>query len=141
LNFAKNTNINLDSERLFGFDSNGSFKYSLSKAYLTKGFNNRMSKNLSKNEIISIIKAEKSFLKDNFGVINIGLFGSYAKNQQTPDSDIDLLVEFAEPRFEWVAGLNIYMEKKFGRKIEIIRRRALNKSRFFERIEREIIYA
>ncbi|MFA5903291.1 MAG: nucleotidyltransferase family protein [Desulfobacula sp.] len=100
-----------------------------------------MSKNLSKNEIISIIKAEKSFLKDNFGVINIGLFGSYAKNQQTPDSDIDLLVEFAEPRFEWVAGLNIYMEKKFGRKIEIIRRRALNKSRFFERIEREIIYA
>jgi hypothetical protein len=51
-----------------------------------------MSKALSKNDIINLIKAEKSFLKENFGVVNIGLFGSYAKDQQTPDSDIDLLV-------------------------------------------------
>ena len=100
-----------------------------------------MSKALSKNDIINLIKAEKSFLKENFGVVNIGLFGSYAKDQQTPDSDIDFLVEFAEPRFDWVAGLNIYMEKKFDRKIEIIRKRSLDKSRFFERIEQEIIYA
>lgn len=100
-----------------------------------------MSKNLSKNEIINLIKAEKSFLKENFGVLNIGLFGSYAKDQQTSDSDIDFLVEFEKPRFDWIAGLNIYMEKKFDRKIEIIRKRTLNKSRFFERIEQEIIYA
>ena len=100
-----------------------------------------MSKALSKNDIINLIKAEKSFLKENFGVVNIGLFGSYAKDQQTPDSDIDFLVEFAEPRFDWIAGLNVYMEKKFDRKIEIIRKRSLDKSRFFERIEQEIIYA
>jgi hypothetical protein len=100
-----------------------------------------MSKALSKKDIINLIKAEKSFLKENFGVVNIGLFGSYAKDQQTPDSDIDFLVEFAEPRFDWIAGLNRYMEKKFGRKIEIIRKRSLDKSKFFERIEQEIIYA
>ena len=100
-----------------------------------------MNKALSKNEIINLLKAEKSFLKENFGVINIGLFGSYAKDQQTPESDIDFLVEFAEPRFDWIAGLNIYMEKKFGRKIEIIRKRSLDKSRFFERIEQETMYA
>jgi len=35
--------------------------------------------------------------KLNFGVLNIGLFGSYAKDQQNSDSDIDLLVEFSEP--------------------------------------------
>ena len=141
LDFALNPNINLDSARFFRFDSNGSFKYSIFNTLITEGFINQMSKDLSKNEIISLIKAEKSFLRDNFGVINIGLFGSYATDQQTPDSDIDFLVEFAEPRFDWIAGLNIYMEKKFDRKIEIIRRRTLNKSRFFERIEREIIYA
>ena len=100
-----------------------------------------MSKAISKKEIINLIKAEKSFLKENFGVLNIGLFGSYAKDKQTPDSDIDFLVEFSEPRFDWIAGLNIYMEKKFDRKIEIIRKRSLDKSRFFERIEQEIIYA
>ncbi|MBT3804839.1 MAG: toxin-antitoxin system toxin subunit [Desulfobacula sp.] len=99
-----------------------------------------MRKTLSKNEIINLIKAEKSFLKETFGVLNIGLFGSYAKDQQTPDSDIDLLVEFAEPRFDWIAGLNIYMDKKLDKKIEIIRKRTLSKSKFFERIEQEIIY-
>ena len=100
-----------------------------------------MSRVLSKNEIIDLLKAEKKFLKKKFGVLNIGLFGSYAKNQQNPDSDIDLLVEFSEPCFDWLVGLQIYMEKKFNKKIEIVRKRNLSKSRFFERVEQEIIYA
>jgi len=100
-----------------------------------------MKKALSKNEIISLIKAEKTFLKENFGVLNIGLFGSYAKNQQNSDSDIDFLVEFSEPRFDWIASLQIYMEKKFDKKIEIVRKYSRSKSRFLERIEQEIIYA
>ena len=101
--------------------------------YLEKKFDRKI-------EIINLIKAEKPFLKENFGVIHIGIFGSYAKNRQTIDSDIDFLVEFEEPRFDWIAGLNIYLEKKFDRKIEIIRKRALKKSKFFERIEQEVIY-
>ncbi|NOX34470.1 MAG: toxin-antitoxin system toxin subunit [Deltaproteobacteria bacterium] len=100
-----------------------------------------MDKALSKNEIISLITAEKAFLKEKFGVLNIGLFGSYAKDQQNLDSDIDFLVEFSEPRFDWIVSLQIYMEKKFEKKIEIVRKRNLSKSRFFERIEQEIIYA
>ena len=99
-----------------------------------------MHKNLSKNEIIKLLKAEKPFLKENFGVIHIGIFGSYAKNRQTIDSDIDFLVEFEEPRFDWIAGLHIYLEKKFDRKIGIIRKRTLESSKFFERIEREVVY-
>jgi len=99
-----------------------------------------MEKTLSKNEIISLIKAEKTFLKENFGVLNIGLFGSYAKNQQNSDSDIDFLVEFTEPRFDWIASLQIYMEKKFEKKIEIVRKYNQSKSRFLERIEQEINY-
>jgi len=54
-------------------------------------------------------------------------------------SDIDFLVEFSEPCFDWIASLQIYMEKKFEKKIEIVRKRSLSKSRFFERVEQEII--
>jgi len=64
---------------------------------------------LSHTEIIDILKADKAFLKKEFGVINIGLFGSYAKDNQKTDSDIDILVELEEPRFEWFAGLQIYL--------------------------------
>ncbi len=100
-----------------------------------------MQKTLSKNHIIEQLKTDKDFLKQNFGVIKIGLFGSYAKNQQTQNSDIDLLVEFKEPRFDWIANLQVYMEQRFEKKIEIVRKRELNNSKFFDRVEKEVIYA
>ena len=100
-----------------------------------------MKKNLSKREIINFIKVEKTFLKENFGVLNIGLFGSYARDQNNQDSDNDFLVEFSKPSFDYLVVLQIYMEKKFNKKIEIVRKRNLNNSRFFERIEQEAIYA
>ena len=100
-----------------------------------------MKTTLSKDDIIQFLRTDKAFLKENFGVVNIGLFGSYAKDQQTQESDIDFLVEFIEPRFDWLAGLQVYMENKFNAKIEIIRKRKLNNSRFFDRVEKEVIYA
>ena len=76
-----------DSKWLFRFDSAVTIKYSKCCHFFDnrKDLNNQMRKALSKSEIINLIKAEKSFLKETFGVINIGLFGSYAKDQQTPD--------------------------------------------------------
>lgn len=100
-----------------------------------------MKEHLSKTDIINLIRNEKKFLKSEFGVITIGLFGSYAKDEQNSDSDIDILVELKEPRFDWLAGLQIYMEKKFGKKIELVRKSNLVKSRFIERVEKDIIYA
>ncbi len=87
------------------------------------------------------MKAEKAFLRNEFGVINIGLFGSYAKGSQQVDSDIDLLVELKEPRFEWIAGLQIYLEKRFDKKIELVRKSDNVNRRFTQRIENEVLYA
>ena len=100
-----------------------------------------MKKNLSNKEILRLLKDEKVLLKNEYGVINIGLFGSFAKGTQGADSDIDFLVEFEEPRFDWIAGLQIYLEKKFNRKIEIVRKRGSLNGRFFQRIGDEVIYA
>jgi predicted nucleotidyltransferase len=100
-----------------------------------------MKQHLSHRGILRLLKAEKAFLRNEFGVINIGLFGSYAKGTQRADSDIDLLVELEEPRFEWIAGLQIYLEKKFGRKIELVRKSNNVNRRLIDRIEDEVIYA
>ena len=48
-----------------------------------------MQAKLSHTEIMYILKNDKPFLGKEFGVINIGLFGSYAKGNQKVDSDID----------------------------------------------------
>ena len=100
-----------------------------------------MQEKLSHTEIMDVLKNDKAFLRKEFGVINIGLFGSYAKGNQKVDSDIDLLVELKEPRFEWLAGLQIYLETKFGRKIELVRKGKNVNRRVTQRIERDVIYA
>jgi len=100
-----------------------------------------MQAKLTHTEIMDILKNDKAFLRKEFGVINIGLFGSYAKGNQKEDSDIDFLVELQEPRFEWLAGLQIYLETKFGRKIELIRKGKNVNQRLIQKVERDIIYA
>lgn len=100
-----------------------------------------MKQNLSHEDIISFLKTEKDFLRNEFGVLNIGLFGSYFKGTQRVDSDIDLIVELKEPRFEWLSGLQIFLEQKFDKKIELIRKSDNVNRRFMERIGNEVIYA
>jgi len=100
-----------------------------------------MEKRLSHTEIIDFLKSEKTFLSNEFGVVNIGLFGSFAKGEQTADSDIDILVELKEPRFDWLAGLKIYLEQIFEKKIELVRKSDLLKNHFIRRVEKDIIYA
>jgi len=96
---------------------------------------------LTKSEIIRRLQEEKPFLIRNFGVVDIGLFGSFAKGRQRDDSDIDIIVELIEPRFELLAGLQIYLEKKFNRRIGIVRKAKKENSRFNKRVEKEVIYA
>ena len=77
-----------------------------------------MQKQITKNDIINYLKAEKGSLQEKFGVVQIGLFGSYASGTPDDESDIDLLIELNEPRFEYLAGLQILLEQKFNKKIE-----------------------
>lgn len=100
-----------------------------------------MKKNIGHKEIISILQSEKLFLENNFGVISIGLFGSFAEGKQRHNSDIDILVELKEPRFDWYAGLQIYLEQKFDREIGLVRKRKNNKNRFIKKIDKKVIYA
>ncbi|MBW2608295.1 MAG: nucleotidyltransferase domain-containing protein [Deltaproteobacteria bacterium] len=96
---------------------------------------------LTRNQIISLLRAEKSYLTKEFGVVNIGLFGSFATGRSDMNSDIDLIVELTEPRFDYLAGLQVYLEKKFSRKIEIVRKGNMINTRFFQKVEKDAIYA
>jgi predicted nucleotidyltransferase len=95
---------------------------------------------LTHDDIIRILKAEKPFIVDKYGVTEIGLFGSFASGTPNSDSDIDLLIEFKEPRFEYLAGLTIFLEHKLNRRIEIVRKSKNIKSRFLQRIEDSVVY-
>jgi len=48
---------------------------------------------MTKELILDYLTTHKAFLQEQFNVKKIGLFGSYAKEQQTSQSDIDIIVD------------------------------------------------
>ena len=82
---------------------------------------------MSKKEtILQVLNAERSYLNKVYGVNNIGLFGSYSRGEERPDSDLDLLVEFDRPiGFFKFIELEDYLTEKLGIKVELVTKDAL----------------
>jgi len=74
----------------------------------------------SVEDIKNIIHAHDEALKDKYKAVKFYLFGSYARGEQTPDSDIDLLVETDDSVdiFDFI-HLNDYLEEIFEKKVDL----------------------
>ena len=72
-----------------------------------------------KSTIISKLEGKRQKLKE-FGVKEIGLFGSYAKNKQKHGSDIDFIVTFNKINSNEYFNLLFYLENLFKRKIDLV---------------------
>jgi len=95
---------------------------------------------MTKTEILQILKEHKSSIQKNFSVNKIGLFGSYANNTQTEDSDIDFYVEFKQKTFDNLSGLWVYLEELYQKKIDIVHKHKNSNEIFLSRIQEGVIY-
>ena len=89
---------------------------------------------ITKEYIIQKLIELKPILSKDFSVKKIGLFGSFAKNSNTEDSDIDLLVELKKPIGWKILSLELYLEKIFNKKIDLVTKNALK-----DQIKKEIL--
>lgn len=77
----------------------------------------------------------------SFGVKQLSLFGSVARDEARPDSDIDLLVEFDPPvGLFTVVRFRLYLEEMLGHSVDLVLHDAV-KPRIRERISRDLIHA
>ena len=95
---------------------------------------------MTKNDILETLKREKSYLEKTYEVDKIGLFGSYAKDKQTENSDIDIYVEFKHKTFKNIAGLWVYLEELYNKKIDLLHKHKRTKGAIFESIKKEVIF-
>ena len=77
-------------------------------------------------EVIARIRAHAAELHERFGVTRIDVFGSFARGEQRPESDVDLLVEVAEPTMETVFGSERRLGEILGRETQAGSIRAIN---------------
>ena len=76
---------------------------------------------LSKKTVLDILEAEIPYLMKEYQVKKIGVFGSFAREEQIEASDVDLLVEFSKPiSFFTLFELEDYLTNKIGIKVEIV---------------------
>jgi len=95
---------------------------------------------MTKNEILNELTKNKNYIEENFEVDKIGLFGSYAKDRQTEDSDIDIYVEFKHKTFDNLAGLWNYLEDLYHKKIDLFHKHKNNNSVIISNIQKDVIY-
>ncbi|MEP7265344.1 MAG: nucleotidyltransferase domain-containing protein [Bacteroidota bacterium] len=81
----------------------------------------------------------KPELIQRYYVQSIGLFGSNVRSDFSPESDIDIIVDFSKPVGMEFIDLADYIEQKLHRKVDLVSRNGL-KQKYFHQIESEIIY-
>lgn len=85
-------------------------------------------KNITKEYIFNQIDKNRKKISD-FGIAKIGLFGSYLKNQQTPESDIDILIDFYPDKeiFDNFMDICFMLDEIFkGYKVEVVTKNGLS---------------
>ena len=80
---------------------------------------------ISKNDILSKLKELKPALYRDYAVKEIGLFGSFSDDTFSENSDIDILVELERPIGWKFFSLELYLERVFNRKIDLVTKNAL----------------
>lgn len=76
----------------------------------------------SRQSLIDFLRGNKEFLAEKYGVIDIALFGSWVKNRQKKNSDLDLLVELKQEckTFDNYMDLKFFFEDHFKIKVDLV---------------------
>jgi len=91
-------------------------------------------------EIKKMLGSHRDDLRVRYGVKEIGIFGSYVREEQKETSDVDILVEFEMPvGLLAFAGLKNYLSDYLGVEVDLVMKRAL-KPRIGKRVLQEVIY-
>lgn len=97
-------------------------------------------KHKSTGNVLRQISAMRRELNERFTVVRIGVFGSCARGDDGPDSDVDIIVELAEPTFDHYMDLKFRLEEVLERSVDLVMADTL-KPRLKPIIEHEVIYA
>ena len=90
-------------------------------------------------QIQKTLDSHRNDFFDRFKVKSLAVFGSYAREEQQPDSDVDILVEFTAPVGIEFIDLGNYLERLLNLRVDLVSRNGI-KPQYFRRIQNELKY-
>ena len=95
---------------------------------------------MTRAEVLDTLQAHRPVLAERFGVVELAVFGSFARDQATDESDIDILVRFDGPATSRsYFGVQFYIEDLLGRRVDLVTDKAL-RAEFRPYVEREALH-
>lgn len=96
---------------------------------------------ITKEEILKKLKEIKPGLQQKYNLTELALFGSYARNEQTENSDIDIMVDYKPKTYKGFLYTIDEIQKLFpGIEIQAAIKTGI-KPQYFEVIQQDLIYA
>ncbi len=96
---------------------------------------------MDKKEIIEILHRYKKESAKEYGILDIGVFGSVARDEAEETSDVDVVIRIARPDLFMLAGIKNDLEERLHRPVDIVTYRE-DMNRFLKkRIDMEAVYA
>ena len=96
---------------------------------------------MDRQEILSVLNDYKRENAGEKGIINIGIFGSVARNDVRDDSDVDVVVRIEKPDLFLLAGIKQDLEELFHRPVDLVTYRDTMNPFLKQKIDGEAVYA
>ena len=93
----------------------------------------------TRDEILTYLRESRERFAQEYGVRRIGIFGSAARDEPGPDSDVDVLIEMPEPTFHHYMRLKFELEEALGHPVDLVLEDTI-KELLRPIIEREVVY-
>lgn len=94
---------------------------------------------LSGKDIIEILNNKKEFLFSKYSIQSMALFGSYARDENSSDSDVDIMVEFKDTIGFKFTDLADELEKTLNLKVDLVSKNGI-KAKYFEYLKQDLKY-
>jgi predicted nucleotidyltransferase len=93
--------------------------------------------------VVQLLRDSRDYLRAEYGVSRIGLFGSVARGEADESSDVDIIVEFERPVGLQFVELADYLEDLLGRDVDLLTPagiQAIRSPRIAESIRQGVVY-
>ncbi len=75
---------------------------------------------MGKKEIIEILRGYKKDYAEQYGILDIGVFGSVARDEIGEDSDVDIVVRISKPDLFMIVGIKNELKERLHRSVDIV---------------------
>lgn len=95
---------------------------------------------LNQEDILNYLKTYKALKGDEYHIKRLGIFGSYARNEASENSDIDIVVDFEKSTMFGLVAIKEDIEEYFKHHVDIVQIRDKMNALLKSRIQRDAIY-